>query len=109
MLDSAPSKSKHGNLIAASRRMIQSASSYLNINWSQFHKGDGKIRDSAQMGKNSRERRSRREVLSIVLLSHDSQTTKQTFFRPNRMGEWFQMTMGEDRVGSRMFSKIGGA
>ncbi len=84
------------------RAWFKGASSYLNINWSQFHKGDGKIRDSAQKGRNSRERRSRREVLSIVLLSHDSQTTKQTFFsaEPNR-----RVVSDDDGVGSRIFFK----
>lgn len=84
--------------------MVQSASSYLNTNWSQFHKGDGKKREFAEMGRNSRERRSRREVLSIVLLSHDSQTTKQTFFfsaEPD--GRVVSDDDDEDRVGSRMF------
>lgn len=102
MLDSAPSKSKRGNLIAASTRMVQRRKCILEYQLEQFHKGDGKIRDSAQKGRNSRERRSRREVLSIVLLSHYSQTTKQTFFsaEPNR-----RVVSDDDGVGSRIFFK----
>lgn len=64
------------------------------------------------MGRNIKERRSRREVLSIVLLSHDSQTRKQKiflflflFFGRTEWKTGFRLTRDENRVGSRMFFK----
>lgn len=62
------------------------------------------------MGRNSRERRGRGEVLRIVILSHDSQTRKQFFFSFLLFGrtKWktgFGLTRDENRVGSRIFFK----
>lgn len=62
--------------------MVQNVSSYLKYQLEPgFIKERGKkCGTSPKWGRNSRERRSRREVLSIVLLSHDFPNHKIKLF-----------------------------